>query len=104
MRVRTDWFHVRFLNGVSVWRRHWPSVESSTSQESCWITSSACDWRLSAQCGAPPRSIHLDGGVKDIPSHEASPCSINSHKQELEKERNFFFGELRFKNAPRVPF
>lgn len=44
-RVRTDWFHVRLLNSVSVWRRHWPSVDGCTSQESCWVTSNACDCR-----------------------------------------------------------
>lgn len=62
--VRTDWFHVRLLNGASVWRRHWPSVEGCTSQESCWVTSTACDWRLLPQHG-PPWPIHLDGEVKD---------------------------------------
>lgn len=86
-RVRTDWFHVRLLNSVSVWRRHWPSVEGCASRESCWVTSSTCDWRPLPQCRAPPWLIHLDGGVKnsvcgDILSQEASSCSMNSHKQE----------------------
>lgn len=44
-RVRTDWFHVGLLNSVSVWRRHWPSVDGCTSQETCWVTSNACDCR-----------------------------------------------------------
>lgn len=29
--IRSDWFHVRFLNSLSVWRRHWGSVEGCTS-------------------------------------------------------------------------
>lgn len=50
-RVRTDWFHVRLLNSVSVWRKHWPSVDGCTSQESCWVTSNACDCRCTPVWG-----------------------------------------------------
>lgn len=63
------------------------------SQQSCWVTSSTCDWRPLPQHG-PPWPIHLDGEVKDrgdILSQEASPCPINSHSQAGKLERACLF-------------
>lgn len=106
-RVRTDWFHVRLLNSISVCRRHWPTVEGCTSQQSCWVTSSTCDWRPLPQGGAPPWPIHLMVELRTVCVgtsclRKLLPAPTMGRVREG-KEHYYFFSWCYVKNAPNIP-